>query len=185
MRKVSILLPLALGLAACSKAVKQPRAAVKAGAFPSGRIEASTIEGEGRRSMPVAVAVLPFVGETNGTAVSDLIAARLAAQSGFKVVERSRLQDIYNELKLGDIGPVDQTTAVKIGNLLGANVLALGSLSTLGQKTVLSARLVKVETGEVVGGVNEEGSSASDLPDMAKRAADQISNSISTAVTTR
>jgi hypothetical protein len=42
----------------------------------------------------------------------------------------------------------------------------------------LSVRLVQVETGEILGGVNETGTGAADLPKLASRAAARIGRTL-------
>jgi TolB-like protein len=68
-----------------------------------------------------------------------------------KVIERERIQWLLDELELQrqeDV--VDQSTAVRTGELLGANAVVFGSFIVLNDQMRISARVVKVETGEVL-----------------------------------
>ncbi len=68
-----------------------------------------------------------------------------------KVIERERIQWILDELELqrqDDV--VDQSTAVRTGELLGANAVVFGSYIVLNDQMRISARVVNVETGEVL-----------------------------------
>lgn len=68
-----------------------------------------------------------------------------------KVIERERIQWLLDELELqrqSDV--VDQSTAVRTGELLGANAVVFGSYIVLNEQMRISARVVKVETGEVL-----------------------------------
>lgn len=68
-----------------------------------------------------------------------------------KVIERERIEWLLNELELqrqGDV--VDQSTAVRTGKLLGANAVVFGSFSVHQDRMWISARVVKVETGEIL-----------------------------------
>ena len=68
-----------------------------------------------------------------------------------KVIERERIQWLLSELELqrqDDV--VDQSTAVRTGELLGANAVVFGSYIVLNDQMRISARVVKVETGEVL-----------------------------------
>ena len=68
-----------------------------------------------------------------------------------KVIERERIQWLLDELELQrqeDV--VDQSTAVRTGELLGANAVVFGSYIILNDQMRISARVVKVETGEVL-----------------------------------
>lgn len=68
-----------------------------------------------------------------------------------KVIERERIQWLLDELKLqrkADV--VDQSTAVRTGKLLGATTVLFGNYIIHEDQMRLSARLVKVETGEIL-----------------------------------
>jgi TolB-like protein len=139
-------------------------------------------------AIPVVLAILDFhVNSANadwfprGPALTDLITARMATYPGFKVVERQRLDDILSEMKIDRSGVFDPMTVVKIGHMVGANIMVFGSLSQLVDNMVLSGRLVKVETGEIIGGLNQISNKQNDLSTMATATADQIAKSIQTS----
>jgi len=103
------------------------------------------------------VAVFPLEdlaasGETKG--LGDEIAATLTdglARSGkVRVVERWRLKQILDELKLSASGLIDDQTAVKAGKILGANALLLGSFVKFQSSVKINIRVVKTETGEIL-----------------------------------
>mgnify|MGYP006286514841 CR=1 FL=1 len=77
----------------------------------------------------------------------------LTGGTDLQVIERERIEWLLNELKLQkQSGKVDQSTAVRTGKLLGANAVVFGSfIATEGQMSI-TARVVKVETGEVLFG---------------------------------
>jgi TolB-like protein len=83
--------------------------------------------------------------------ISDFSAAPV------RVVERARLKALLDEQKLGQSGKVDPATASRLGKLLGARFLVLGSFFDLKGVLRLDARLVEVETGRVVRGVGANG----------------------------
>ncbi len=75
----------------------------------------------------------------------------LEGATGLKVVERERIQWLLDELELQrDGGLVDQASAVRTGKLLGANAVLFGAFTVHGNQMWISARLVKVETGEIL-----------------------------------
>ncbi|WP_179862166.1 CsgG/HfaB family protein [Longibacter salinarum] len=68
-----------------------------------------------------------------------------------KVIERERIQWLLNELELQrDDQKVDQSTAVRTGKLLGAHSVVFGSYTVFEGQMMILARVVKVETGEVL-----------------------------------
>ena len=66
------------------------------------------------------------------------------------VIERTKLDNIMAEHQLTEMGAIDPDTAQKIGRLLGAQTLYYGSFTTFGKEMCLDARLVRVETGEIL-----------------------------------
>jgi TolB-like protein len=94
-------------------------------------------------------------------------------QGSTKIVERAQLQAVLDELKLGHSGVVDKDTAAKVGKLLGADELVLGSYFEMMGTLRVDARLVKVETGEVLYAAGADGPSASFL-ELEKKVAAQF-----------
>ena len=68
-----------------------------------------------------------------------------------KIVERERLEDILQELELSASGKIDQATAAKVGKLIGAKYIVVGSFFDLFGTLRIDSRLIEVETGKVVG----------------------------------
>ncbi|MCX5784628.1 MAG: hypothetical protein NTX59_02970 [Elusimicrobia bacterium] len=133
----------------------------------------------------IVIAILPLINnsadkslDSIGITLSDLISAQMAAKKGFKLVERQRIEEMLSELKLGQSGVVDQNAAIQVGKMLGANVMAFGSFSSFGKKVLLTIRLIKVETGEIVGGVSERSSDVYKLDVLAENAAKKLSDSL-------
>lgn len=162
-------------LTACSFSKNAP---IKQDAFITDKITVSTIGNPDTHVAKITIAILPFKNNTSdsslnsvGVTLADLISTQMASDKGIKLVERQRIEDMMAELKLGQGGIVDQNSAIQIGRMLGANVMAFGSFMTLGKKVILTMRLVKVETGEVVGGVTEKSADVSDLDVLAENAA--------------
>ena len=79
-----------------------------------------------------------------------------------KVIERERIQWLLNELELQrQEGVVDQSTAVRTGELLGATAVVFGSYIILNDQMRITARVVDVETGEVLLGEEVTGEAES------------------------
>jgi TolB-like protein len=75
-----------------------------------------------------------------------------------KVIERERIEWLLNEIELqrqADV--VDQSTAVRTGKLLGANAVVFGSYLVYDEQMIINARVVKVETGEILLGDQVQG----------------------------
>lgn len=78
--------------------------------------------------------------------------------STLRVVERDKIDFILKEIELQQSGAVDVATAVKVGKILGAQLMVFGSITQLDDKnTRMVVRAVKVETSEIVASVDKEG----------------------------
>lgn len=108
------------------------------------------------RAEPGAVAVLYFDNTGNPeleplkVGLAELLIADLQGTPEVDVVERTRLQEVLNELDLGHSGVVDPATAARVGKVLGARWLVLGSYFELLGTLQVSAKLVEVETSAIV-----------------------------------
>ncbi|HSP87268.1 MAG TPA: CsgG/HfaB family protein [Ignavibacteriaceae bacterium] len=79
---------------------------------------------------------------------ADLLISRLNNSTGLKVVERERIKWILDEMKLQE--NYDMEGAVRVGKLLGAQTVLLGSFIVANDEIWLGGRLVKVETSEIL-----------------------------------
>ncbi len=84
------------------------------------------------RNMPgLTVAVLPFDNKTSVLGVDYLVAdefnLRLGMTNRFRLVERLRVRELYREQEF-DPRRIEDTTAVRIGRMLGARAVLLGTV---------------------------------------------------------
>jgi TolB-like protein len=107
------------------------------------------------------IAVLPF---TNGGSygkdkedfqalekgLAGMLISELAQNPGARLVERDAIQKILDEQNLAKEGAVDAATAAKIGKLVGAKYMVMGSFTDFYGKFRVDARLVSVETSEIL-----------------------------------
>lgn len=103
------------------------------------------------------VAVLDFQNLTGRSdmiylekAIPQIMMTDLALCEKITVIERARLQEILNEMQLALSGVIDEASAVKIGELAGANAIMVGSLIVGGSTYRIDARLVDVATGQII-----------------------------------
>ena len=88
---------------------------------------------------------------------SSMMIEQLSGATDLKLVERENIQYLLDELNLQASGHVDQATAVRMGKLLGAHAMVFGSIIVANKKITLSARVVKVETSEILLARSEQG----------------------------
>lgn len=83
--------------------------------------------------------------------LSSMMIYEIAKVSQLKVVERDRINFLVDELKLQQSDLIDKGTAVKVGKLVGAHTLLMGGFMKVSKDQFrIDARLVKVETGEII-----------------------------------
>lgn len=103
------------------------------------------------------LSVLYFANTTNNPdaawlskGLADMLVSDLAASGAFSIVEREELQKVLQEQELALSGLVDEQSAPRIGKLLGANLLVVGSYIYKGTDLRFDAKAVEVESGTVV-----------------------------------
>lgn len=102
----------------------------------------------------LSVAVLPFKSNNQAKDLTDSVTEKLIIQlvnlRRFRVIERSALDKIMEEQKLGLSGFVDEETAIKVGKLAGADVIILGSINMQLGFVKVSARGIDTETSVLI-----------------------------------
>lgn len=114
------------------------------------------------------IAVLPF--ENGGSYGQDkenfealqrgipgMLISELAQNPAARVVDRDNIQSLLGEQDLGKDGRVDASTAARIGKLVGARYMVMGSFVDLYGKFRMDARIVNTETSEIVTVVHTDG----------------------------
>lgn len=104
------------------------------------RVEAVLAGGAGR----AVLAVLPFDAGTGPAAngsrpelrIADLVTAGLARSGRVVLVERERMDKVFDEQRLKASGAVDDASrAAEVGQLLGAEAVVAGAISSATQET--------------------------------------------------
>jgi TolB-like protein len=117
-------------------------------------------QGRGQDTRP-GIAVLPF--DNSGSygqdkenfdalqkGIAGMVISELAANPAARVVERDEIEKLLAEQSLGASGKVTPETAAKIGKLVGARYVVAGTFIDFYGDFRLDARLVNVETSEIV-----------------------------------
>lgn len=117
-------------------------------------------QGRGQDTRP-GIAVLPF--DNSGSygqdkenfdalqkGIAGMLISELAANPAARVVEREEIEKLLAEQNLGASGKVTSETAAKIGKLVGARYVIAGTFIDFYGDFRLDARLVNVETSEIV-----------------------------------
>lgn len=106
---------------------------------------------------PASLGVPPFqlnVADTSLTPLAyglpDLLITDLARSGRLQLVDRLRLDAVLREIRLVETGRVDTATAPRVGKLIGARRLVLGTLTQATPDNLrIGARVADVATGQV------------------------------------
>lgn len=85
-----------------------------------------------------------------GQTISAFLSAAFSQSTLFRLVEREGLAKVMKEQTLALSGAVSEESAIKAGNLLGAEILLEGRVGEVGDEIVVSVRLIDAEKGSVV-----------------------------------
>ncbi|MFQ5869260.1 MAG: CsgG/HfaB family protein, partial [Candidatus Zixiibacteriota bacterium] len=127
------------------------------------------------------VAVFSFQDKTDygqgnvGEGMADMLTTELVKSGKYRVIERSQIEAVMQEQKLGLTGAVTSNTASQLGKLLGVELAVFGSVTEFGQKeeskgigfgkrkfganqikarVAIDVRIVNVEIGEILAADN-------------------------------
>ena len=115
-----------------------------------------------------------YWGDNLGKAAADELVTQLFRIGSFSIIERAQLDALLAEQDLGASGAVDTSTAARIGQLLGVQLILTGSITQFSiertsggfrsfgasvsrAESVLDVRLVNTTTGEIMLAESGEG----------------------------
>lgn len=102
----------------------------------------------------LSVAVMPFAHKGKASELYEgayeAMVDALVNQRRFKIVSRVQLENILKELKLSRTELVDQATAVRVGKLVAAEAILVGTVNETTSTAEVYAQLVNTETTTVL-----------------------------------
>ena len=131
-------------------------------------------------TLPLTMWILDF--EVQGYSVQEgqerLLVSGITAQalqhSRARLVERTLLDKLVEELKLGTSKLIDRSTALSLGKILAARLIISGHIVYAGPLVQISVRLIETETGRIVGAINESFGSAEPASVLVDRLSKQL-----------
>lgn len=129
--------------------------ATAAAAQPMDKLAGKLADGlKDKTSIKLAVLEFPYAGgqaSEGPVVVQERLTTALAQNKKITLIERSLLKKVLGELNLQSSGAVDDETAKKLGKMLGADAVVLGTLNDLKEgRTEINARVVETETGRIL-----------------------------------
>ncbi|MDB4723027.1 TIR domain-containing protein [Akkermansiaceae bacterium] len=117
------------------------------------------------RDMGTRVAVLYFENNTTdrkdleplAKGLAHMVSCEATGYEGYDIVERNELAKVLQELELSNSKNFDPGSAARIGKLLGAEQLVLGSFMVLFNKFRIDAKMVDVATGRILHSASAKG----------------------------
>lgn len=104
------------------------------------------------------IAVLPVrdtlgnESQALGSYLTEKLTAKLHEENVARIVERSQLTKVTQELYMTHSGGFEEESAMKIGNLLGVEAVVTTLYADVGQSSIeVNSKVVHVETGEILG----------------------------------
>jgi TolB-like protein len=115
-----------------------------------------------------------FATDDMGAIVAEWFITALVKEGRFDVIERSLLNKILEEQKLGISGIIDENTATQIGKLLGVKVIISGSVMQFGNVLEINSRIIDVQTASIIAAENVRSMTAERLQDLVVQMAAKI-----------
>ena len=108
----------------------------------------------------VPIGVTEFEGRDKGDSklITDIVTTDLSKSGILKLAEHSELKKLWKESEwcVSEIVKIKKKFR-RVGELTGVEYIIVGSYKTVNDKIIINARLVSVETGEIIKGWNSEG----------------------------
>lgn len=110
------------------------------------------------RDKAIAVAGFSYSDKRDsrdGSVIAERLTTELVKAKKFRIIEREEIEKVFTELKLQESGAVGADSIKSAGKMLGVDWMILGTLTELdGRQIEINARLVAVESGEIINAYN-------------------------------
>lgn len=131
------------------------------------------------------IAVLPFevLSEKSdlkqfGVGTTDTLTTALSTVKDFIMLDRGQIQAVMKENAFQQTAFVDQKSSIKLGSLLGAEILVMGSIQSLGDDYRINSHFTEVKTGKILKSAVVTGKNIFELQDQLSQELISIENVI-------
>lgn len=159
---ITIITLFAFQLTSCLPAKLPPSTTVKKDTFKSKKWKLAVIDfnyefqGSGKEGANSYTSA----GKDGGRVIANMLASELNKMDDLQILERSAIDKIMEEQKMQVSGVVDESTAVEIGKIIGADAVMLGDVTDYltwtnvtglsGSTISFSARMIDVSSSELL-----------------------------------
>ena len=95
--------------------------------------------------------------EREARMISNLVLTALSASGGLRVASEQRLFDGLKEIGHGGERTIDRTVAAQLARRVGGTKMVVGEFSRLGDRAILTSKILQVQTGEIMRSQRVEG----------------------------
>ncbi len=128
------------------------------------------------------IAIMDFsakgISVKDARTISELVRNDMINTSAYIVVERDQMNKILNEQGFQMSGCTDDSCAVEAGKLLSASKILVGSIIKLGDKIIITGRIVDVEKGTADFSEKVDAETVNDLDVAAERFVKRLTDRI-------
>ena len=125
------------------------------------------------------IAVLPFTADERMSKsamayLTEIFTVEMVNSRKFTVVERAKLDAALKEMQFQNGDMFDESTAVELGKMSGAEMVFFGNIFRFGRKEMMSIKGMDIRTATLKYAKQEQGGSDTKLEIAVKKIADQI-----------
>ncbi|MBE3063501.1 MAG: hypothetical protein IMZ69_00595 [Spirochaetes bacterium] len=116
------------------------------------------------------------VSKADADVLLDYLSSHLVESGAYTIIDRSQRETVLKEIELSQSDCTDEACQLRIGKLLSANRIIIGSVGKLDQIYLLTLKMIEVETGRLLKAVSGQyksmGEMISDGKDLVRRLLD-------------
>lgn len=113
------------------------------------------------------IAVMDFradgITKEKALRISELIRTEIVNTNVYTVIERNQMDMVFKEQGIQQTGVINDAYAIKMGELLSAQKILIGTVMQLGDAIIISGRIVDIEKGVAEFAVNQSAANENQL----------------------
>jgi len=113
------------------------------------------------------IAVMDFradgISKNKSLRISELIRTEIVNTGVYTVIERNQMDMVFKEQGIQQTGVINDAYAIKMGELLSAQKILIGTVMKLGDGIIISGRIVDIEKGIAEFAVNQSAANENEL----------------------
>jgi hypothetical protein len=103
------------------------------------------------------------ISKNKALRISELIRTEMVNTGVYTVIERNQMDMVFKEQGIQQTGVINDAYAIKMGELLSAQKILIGTVMQLGDAIIISGRIVDIEKGIAEFAVNQSAANENEL----------------------